>query len=536
MAFYFKTDNPLIILLSLYLCKTTLSFEFKVIISKFYDEKIAFNTHLKAIQPPLIADLRQRFMDIKRTPLALLLATAISTASHASDNDQDISSFCRNGGQSADYTCDTDKQRPDREVIDAKALPSTDEAWMQGKLAEIKAWLQQEKEAPSATNVKPQTAISKSTTNVQQVAVRNPAATTPELMRIESMSKDGNHRGAMTAINSYMANNPNSLEGLLTKSLVLNNMGQTKEAEALLKNTISRYPTSPEAYNNLAVLYSEQGDYGKAIETLLKAFSTHPTYAQVHQNLRELYSTVASQAYSRALNMDEKQNAPQLVMLRRTSDSSAPAVNYQPAAITSSATVASLTPKPEPKYVAPEPVAQPEPTKEVATYIPQSSQEAVQEITSKPVVVSSSNKIESVSNNVVVVEASTTADMTNRNESSTPTVSSSSTGAFTAAVQTWADAWSNQDVDGYINSYVPNYSPDGLSNSAWQAQRNQRLTKPTYIKVTLANLSATQLNANTAIVTFNQRYESNTYQDMTNKEITLVRIQNSWKISSERSL
>jgi tetratricopeptide (TPR) repeat protein len=471
-------------------------------------------------------------MDIKRTPLALLLTAVISSASHANDNDNDPATFCRNGGQSTDYTCDNDKQRPDREAIDARALPSTDEAWMQGKLAEIKAWLQQEKESPGATTLQQPTAATQSAVPTQNISVRNPAATNPELMRIETLSREGNHRGAMTAINSYMASNQNSLEGLLTKSLVLNNMGQKKEAEALLKNTISRYPSSPEAYNNLAVLYSEQGDYGRAIETLLKAFSTHPTYAQVHQNLRELYSTVASQAYSRALNMDEKQNAPQLVMLRRTSENTAPTVNYQPAAITSSTTVASLTPaKTAAPYIAPEEKRQPQPE----AMIPQTSKEAITEITSKPLVVQSGTKVESVSNNVVVVEASTNAEVT-AGTSDQPSNMPANTAGIIAAVDLWAAAWSNQDVDGYIKSYVPNYSPDGLSNSAWQEQRNQRLTKPTYIRVTLSNTKAKLLNANTAIVTFVQRYESNTYQDMTNKELTLVRVNNKWKLSSERSL
>jgi hypothetical protein len=167
--------------------------------------------------------------------------------------------------------------------------------------------------------------------------------------------------------------------------------------------------------------------------------------------------------------------------------------------------------------------------------IPQTSKEAITEITSKPLVVQSGTKVESVSNNVVVVEASTNAEVT-AGTSDQPSNMPANTAGIIAAVDLWAAAWSNQDVDGYIKSYVPNYSPDGLSNSAWQEQRNQRLTKPTYIRVTLSNTKAKLLNANTAIVTFVQRYESNTYQDMTNKELTLVRVNNKWKLSSERSL
>ncbi|BBB30921.1 tetratricopeptide repeat protein [Neptunomonas japonica] len=454
-------------------------------------------------------------MDIKRTHIALFIAATMATTGCSADSqDASTSEYCRNGGFSTDYTCDQDKQVPDRKMIDVKALPSTDEAWMEGKLAEIKAWLQQEQEPTGTANniSNPPSAVIP-----QGIAVRNPSATDPELMRIEAMSREKNHRAAMSAVNSFLASHPDSLEGKLTKSLVLNNMGQFKEAEALLKNTIARYPSSPEVYNNLAVLYAGQGDYGRAIETLLKAFSTHPTYAQVHQNLRELYATVASQAYNRALDLNEKSSAPQLVMLRRTTGNSASALNYQPSAIVSNDKLAAIK-----AVSATQPIiaaAQPAPPKTMAT-----KPAIIKPVAKEPVVAKVVTKVQAP----VIVEASTPIKPVNTQQLAQEAVSH---------INSWASAWSKQNVSGYLSAYTAGFRPlNGLSNNAWQTQRNQRLTKPTFIKVKLNNIRTRIINADTAKVTFNQTYQSNTFKDTSKKQILLTRVNNAWRIKEERSL
>lgn len=462
-------------------------------------------------------------MDIKLTPIALFIAASMATTGCSADSrEANNSEYCRNGGFSTDYTCDQDKQVPDKKMINVRALPSTDEAWMEGKLAEIKAWLQQE-QGPSAST---KTLANQSSLTTQKtLAVRSPSATDPELMRIETMSREKNHRAAMSAINSFLATHPNSLEGKLTKSLVLNNMGQFKEAEALLKNTIARYPSSPELYNNLAVLYSGQGDYGKAIETLLQAFSTHPTYAQVHQNLRELYATVASQAYNRALDLNETNTAPQLVMLRRTSNNNAPELNYQPSAILASNTITSTKKAPvsQPTVA----LVQPTPKKPIVTKpaiskpvikIPKQPKPVIAKVAVKP------------TKKLVVVEASTPAKTKPINTNQLAKEAASH-------VTNWATAWSEQNVSGYLNAYTTGYRPlNGLTNKSWKSQRNQRLTKPTFIKVKLGNIRTSIINASTAKVTFKQSYQSNTFKDSSTKQVMLTRVNNAWKIKEERSL
>jgi tetratricopeptide (TPR) repeat protein len=411
-------------------------------------------------------------MDIKLTPITLFIATILATTGCSADN-QDVSNSepCRNESS----VCNEDKHNSD----ESQALPSTDEAWMAGKLAEIKAWLQEEK-GPSKT----------ATTPPQGISVRSPSATDPELMRIEAMSHAQNHRAAMSAINSFLAAHPASLEGKLTKSLVLNNMGKLKEAEALLKNTIARYPSSPEVYNNLAVLYAGQEDYALAIETLLKAFSTHPTYAQVHQNLRELYATLASQAYNRALDLNETSSTPQLVMLRRTSGNNAPALNYQPSAIVANDGLVETA----------------KPATQITTAAPK--EPVVAKVTETKI----KAPIQSLHTLQLIDEAED-------------------------HIYRWAIAWSEKDVSQYLNTYTPDFRPlNGLSNSAWQTLRNQRLKKAVFIKVTVKNISTTIVNSNSAVVTFRQAYESDTFNDISEKQMLLTRLNKAWRIQEERSL
>lgn len=430
-------------------------------------------------------------MDIKHTPLALLMTVTLSTGCYANDNNP----YCRNGGSSTSYTCDESAQRPDKAPVSARALASTDEAWMRSKLAEIKTWLQQEKGETFSTETNQVPSAS--------LQVRQPAASDPELMRIESLSRAGKHRGAMSAVNSYMAAHPDSLEGLLTKSLVLNNMGQLKEAEALLQNTIIQHPSSPEAYNNLAVLYAGQNNYGKAIETLLEAFRTNPTYAQIHQNLRELYAAVASQAYTRALDLNTQEtNAPKLVMLRRTTEQ-APKVDYQVAALAST-TQQSTPPTPSTPPVAAAVVEASPSVEQAAPAIKPAAPTAAVSATAPPVATTLTEK-------QLVDEAVT-------------------------LVESWAAAWQRQDVAGYVNAYTATYHTDGLSHHSWKAQRQQRLSKPTFIQVRLESLRTRILSASTAQVEFTQHYRSNTYQDVTHKRLELTRVGQQWKIADERSL
>ena len=107
--------------------------------------------------------------------------------------------------------------------------------------------------------------------------------------------------------------------------------------------------------------------------------------------------------------------------------------------------------------------------------------------------------------------------------------------AVTDAITQWTNSWSSKDVNGYIESYAPEFKPSkGLSRNAWEKGRKKRLSSPTFIKITLSNISINFRGENLAKVSFEQEYQSDTYRDTVNKEITLKMIDNEWLITRER--
>jgi Flp pilus assembly protein TadD len=503
-------------------------------------------------------------MDFKRTKLTVLITTIIATGCSANklDSNTDRQGYCRNGGESSDYSCNKEQQTDIKQKQATVNNPNT-EAWMNSKLTDIKSWLKTIKENPNSAAVKPNNSNA-------ALMVRNPAANDPELIRIETLTQNGSHREAMAAINTYLAQNPDNLEAELTKGLVLVNMGQDKEAELLLRNSITRHPTSPELYNNLAVIYSNKGNYGKAIETLLLAFSTHPSYAQVNENLREVYASVASSAYNRALDLDsDKKLTPELVVLRRTSMPSLPAVATsslstsialndntsvvkssintqltanQTAAIKPSATklsneakqlsVANSTATPiedlksaassESKTIVntgrkqvrlPLPkLSDPEPKVEIAKL----------KIKPEPSKTNVKKSIVRVDNNSTKKAAKAPG---------------SSTVAAVKAVNRWSWTWTSQNVNAYIGSYVQGYTPKkGVNHSQWKKLRTKRLTRPSFIKVQLSDIQSKRISNNIVEVTFLQKYQANAYKDQTKKRLTLTRVGPRWLISKEKNI
>lgn len=101
----------------------------------------------------------------------------------------------------------------------------------------------------------------------------------------------------------------------------------------------------------------------------------------------------------------------------------------------------------------------------------------------------------------------------------------------------WAEAWSAQDVDGYLRAYVAGYKPNNTtSHKQWADQRRSRLSRPTFIKVELSDIEVTMLSENRAEATFRQSYRSDRYRDVERKRVSLMRRSSGWKIVEEGKL
>jgi len=104
-------------------------------------------------------------------------------------------------------------------------------------------------------------------------------------------------------------------------------------------------------------------------------------------------------------------------------------------------------------------------------------------------------------------------------------------------VQSWARAWSAQDVSAYVDHYDDNYSSSqSITRAQWLEQRQVRLTNKTFINVNVSSFKVQDLGSRFA-VTFSQYYQSNTVDDTVIKKLVFDKRGDNWsdsKIISER--
>lgn len=109
--------------------------------------------------------------------------------------------------------------------------------------------------------------------------------------------------------------------------------------------------------------------------------------------------------------------------------------------------------------------------------------------------------------------------------------------AIEQTVRDWARAWAAQDVARYLSFYAGDFRPDdGLSRQGWEQQRQVRLRRPEWIRIELDKLRIAEQSAHQAVVEFIQEYRSDTYGDVTRKQLILRRENNGWRISREKTL
>lgn len=103
-----------------------------------------------------------------------------------------------------------------------------------------------------------------------------------------------------------------------------------------------------------------------------------------------------------------------------------------------------------------------------------------------------------------------------------------------AAVASWAAAWSNKDVRGYLAAYAKNFAvPRGRSRRQWEAERRARIVGKSWIEVKIEALEIS-VEGNVATARFRQNYRSNRLTESGIKTLTLVRTNQQWLIQQER--
>ncbi len=286
---------------------------------------------------------------------------------------------------------------------------------------------------------------------------------------------------ALTKADQYLAAKPRDPQMRFIKGVIQTEAGKPADAIATFTQITQDYPELPEPYNNLAVLYAGQSQFDKARAALEMAIRTNPSYATAHENLGDVYAKLASQAYSKALQLDGGNTGvqPKLALIRTLF---APDAKGQ-------------KPGPNPQSSGP------------VTAAPVAKTPAVAPVTATP-----------------AAPAATPA---------APVVTAGAEKEVETAVRNWATAWATKDMTGYLSSYGKEFDPPGsVGRKTWEEDRRSRIMGKSSISVKLSDL-AVSVNGSKAVAKFKQAYSADSLNVSSRKTLELVKAGDRWVIVRE---
>lgn len=105
---------------------------------------------------------------------------------------------------------------------------------------------------------------------------------------------------------------------------------------------------------------------------------------------------------------------------------------------------------------------------------------------------------------------------------------------LTAALNAWAEAWRNRNVEAYLAAYAPSFRPSGKeSRSEWEKRRRMLLGISRNIDLRIEGVATESISEERAQISFRQFYRSDTYQDAVRKQLSFARIDGKWLIEEE---
>ncbi|MBL8429796.1 MAG: tetratricopeptide repeat protein [Dechloromonas sp.] len=339
---------------------------------------------------------------------------------------------------------------------------------------------------------------------------------------VQRLIKQGQYPQALEKVDAYLVSRPKDAQGRFLKGLIYTEMNKPADAIGVFTKLSEDYPELPEPYNNLAVLYAQQKQYDKARTALEMAIRTHPSYAIAYENLGDVYAKLASQAYDKALQLDNSNSATQnkLALIRDLITTSGKGnVKPQPAAVASApaaaAPVAPIAAKPA--AVAPAPSA---------TVVAATPGAAAVTPAAKPATV-----VAAAPTTVVVPTAAPAPAPT-----PAPTKVVAASDDVVKAMNAWADAWSRKDMRAYLGSYANDFdTPKGMSRKGWEQEREQRIAgKGGKISVSFDTPQVT-INGDKATAKFRQHYKATGLSSSTSKTLVFVRAGSKWLIKEENA-
>lgn len=310
------------------------------------------------------------------------------------------------------------------------------------------------------------------------------------------------YKEALVKADQFLASKPRDPQMRFIRGVILSESGRNIEAISVFSKITEDFPELPEPYNNLAVLHAAQNQFDKARAALEMAIRTNPSYATAHENLGDVYARLASQSYSKALQLDANNTAvqPKLALIRtlfnpdpkgqRTPSPATPAAQVPPPAVAA----------------APAPAVPPTP----ATPLPPKPTQPAPASATPPAA-------------VAAAPAAATAATPGKNAKAD----------VDAAVRRWAAAWASKDMDAYLKAYGKDFAvPGKLSRQAWEEERRNRIVGKSKISVQLSDLVIT-VNGDKATARFRQGYSADALNINSRKTLELVNSGDRWLIVRE---
>ena len=315
------------------------------------------------------------------------------------------------------------------------------------------------------------------------------AAWADDYSDVNQLLRSGKHAEALGKADQYLAAKPRDPQMRFLKGVIQTEAGKPADAIATFNKLTEDYPELPEPYNNLAVLYAGQSQFDKARAALEMAIRTNPSYATAHENLGDVYAKLASQAYSKALQLDAGNTGvqPKLALIRELfapSGKTGQAARTQPPPATAPAPVVvakAPTPQMSSGVLAQPPAPAPAPAP---------------------------------------LSASSPASPGNAKD-------------VEAAVQAWAAAWSSKDMGSYLGAYGKEFDPPGkMARAAWENERRARIVGKNRISVKVSDVNVS-INGNKAVARFKQAYSADALNVTSRKTLELVKAADRWLIVRE---
>lgn len=332
-----------------------------------------------------------------------------------------------------------------------------------------------------------------------------PAHAAREVEEVAQLLEQGQAEQAAIRADQFLQQNPSDAEMRFLRGVIATEQQQPTQAIQIFSALARDYPGMPEPYNNLAVLYAAQGQERKAADALEQAIRVQPGYAVAHENLGDLYARMASQSYAKALELDGARQgiAPKQALMAQI------APGQEGTAVTGAAL--------------PVPAAASGPVRKPQSAVLPPTAERMPSAAAQQVKVAEASEAASSASPVVNAVPAAVALQ----------VLDVSPAAVQAAVQSWAKAWEQQDMDAYLAAYSPGFKPaDGSSLAAWTQARRQRIEGKREISVSLSDLQVV-VDGERATARFVQAYAAGALKSNSRKTLVLQPDQGQWRIVSE---